>query len=166
MASDIAWRSSPIHKVEFGLRYHQRLLEHHMKSPAVQLLRPDGNDITSLPRRGGALLFYHGQNAINNPMHYGGDVKSGVKYLVPWLASPITPGRENPWGAIRHHLQSIGGPAWSMFHLNQEVANSEAVKKNMKKVRMLDAKGSETLSCHALFQDLASPSACGNICKP
>ena len=35
-------------------------------------------------RRGGALLFYHGQNAINNPMHYGGDVKSGVKYLVPW----------------------------------------------------------------------------------
>ena len=37
------------------------------------------------PRRGGALLFYHGQNAISNPMHYGGDVKSGVKYLVPWL---------------------------------------------------------------------------------
>lgn len=34
------------------------------------------------PKRGGALLFYHGQNAINNPMHYGGDVKSGVKYLV------------------------------------------------------------------------------------
>ncbi|CAK9038774.1 unnamed protein product [Durusdinium trenchii] len=34
------------------------------------------------PKTGAALLFFHGQNAVNNPMHYGGDVKSGVKYLV------------------------------------------------------------------------------------
>mmetsp|Transcript_44752 Transcript_44752/g.104272 ORF Transcript_44752/g.104272 Transcript_44752/m.104272 type:complete len:269 (+) Transcript_44752:33-839(+) len=34
------------------------------------------------PKTGAALLFFHGQNAVNNPMHYGGDVKSGIKYLV------------------------------------------------------------------------------------
>ncbi|CAE8610901.1 unnamed protein product [Polarella glacialis] len=34
------------------------------------------------PKTGAALLFFHGQNAIMNPMHYGGDVRSGVKYLV------------------------------------------------------------------------------------
>lgn len=34
------------------------------------------------PKTGAALLFYHGQNAVNNPIHYGSDVKSGIKYLV------------------------------------------------------------------------------------
>lgn len=62
----------------------------------IQIRSNSGYDVRAVPssaaatrprdplRRGGALLFYHGQNAINNPMHYGGDVKSGVKYLVPW----------------------------------------------------------------------------------
>mmetsp|Transcript_33023 Transcript_33023/g.77052 ORF Transcript_33023/g.77052 Transcript_33023/m.77052 type:complete len:266 (-) Transcript_33023:299-1096(-) len=44
---------------------------------------PQGGTWVAIPpKTGAALLFYHGQNAVNNPMHYGGDVKSGIKYLV------------------------------------------------------------------------------------
>jgi len=34
------------------------------------------------PRTGAALLFNHGQNAVSNPLHHGGTVESGTKYLV------------------------------------------------------------------------------------
>ena len=70
--------------------------ENNTRFIQIQIRSNSGYDVRAVPssaaatrprdplRRGGALLFYHGQNAINNPMHYGGDVKSGVKYLVPW----------------------------------------------------------------------------------
>mmetsp|Transcript_77610 Transcript_77610/g.214477 ORF Transcript_77610/g.214477 Transcript_77610/m.214477 type:complete len:333 (-) Transcript_77610:137-1135(-) len=34
------------------------------------------------PRTGAALFFNHGQNAVSNPLHHGGSVVSGYKYLV------------------------------------------------------------------------------------
>ena len=75
----------------------------------IQIRSNSGHDVRAVPssaaatrprdplRRGGALLFYHGQNAINNPMHYGGDVKSGVKYLVPWHSLAETAETSLPW---------------------------------------------------------------------
>jgi len=34
------------------------------------------------PKKGAALFFNHGQNAVSNPLHHGGSVESGIKYLV------------------------------------------------------------------------------------
>mmetsp|Transcript_59705 Transcript_59705/g.142057 ORF Transcript_59705/g.142057 Transcript_59705/m.142057 type:complete len:295 (+) Transcript_59705:57-941(+) len=34
------------------------------------------------PKKGASLLFNHGQNAVSNPMHHGGSVEAGVKYIV------------------------------------------------------------------------------------
>lgn len=34
------------------------------------------------PKTGAAVLFNHGQNAVSNPMHHGGSVESGFKYIV------------------------------------------------------------------------------------
>eukprot|EP00929_Paragymnodinium_shiwhaense_P042411 TRINITY_DN21958_c1_g1_i4.p1 TRINITY_DN21958_c1_g1~~TRINITY_DN21958_c1_g1_i4.p1 ORF type:complete len:340 (+),score=23.31 TRINITY_DN21958_c1_g1_i4:93-1022(+) len=44
---------------------------------------PQGGTWVKIPPKTGAALFFnHGQNAVSNPMHHGGSVTSGVKYLV------------------------------------------------------------------------------------
>mmetsp|Transcript_116055 Transcript_116055/g.300885 ORF Transcript_116055/g.300885 Transcript_116055/m.300885 type:complete len:224 (+) Transcript_116055:3-674(+) len=44
---------------------------------------PQGGTWVKIPPKTGAALFFnHGQNAVSNPLHHGGTVKSGFKYLV------------------------------------------------------------------------------------
>jgi len=44
---------------------------------------PQGGVWVKVPPKKGAVLFFnHGQNAVSNPLHHGGSVESGVKYLV------------------------------------------------------------------------------------
>lgn len=44
---------------------------------------PQGGTWVKIPPKTGAALFFnHGQNAVSNPLHHGGSVRSGIKYLV------------------------------------------------------------------------------------
>jgi len=44
---------------------------------------PQGGTWVKIPPKTGAGLFFnHGQNAVSNPLHHGGSVQSGFKYLV------------------------------------------------------------------------------------
>eukprot|EP00931_Biecheleriopsis_adriatica_P056295 TRINITY_DN33359_c0_g1_i1.p1 TRINITY_DN33359_c0_g1~~TRINITY_DN33359_c0_g1_i1.p1 ORF type:complete len:311 (+),score=54.76 TRINITY_DN33359_c0_g1_i1:27-935(+) len=44
---------------------------------------PQGGTWVKIPPKTGAALFFnHGQNAVSNPLHHGGSVKAGIKYLV------------------------------------------------------------------------------------